>query len=119
MLFRSGRCTWGASAFSPAVSVARPSITEVGAQSPSGARQEKLPLTLLPRNAQPLVASSRPSSAAERGTWLKLRISGLPCSRRGQGSCGFQQPGARSEEDTYELQSLMRISYAAFCLKKK
>src|SRR3546814_5993315 len=25
----------------------------------------------------------------------------------------------RSEEHTYELQSLMRISYAAFCLKKK
>src|SRR3546814_3906775 len=26
--------------------------------------------------------------------------------------------GARSEEHTYELQSLMRISYAVFCLKK-
>src|SRR3546814_1783204 len=25
----------------------------------------------------------------------------------------------RSEEPTYELQSLMRISYAVFCLKKK
>src|SRR3546814_5105478 len=27
--------------------------------------------------------------------------------------------GLRSEEHTSELQSLMRISYAAFCLKKK
>src|SRR3546814_10201308 len=27
--------------------------------------------------------------------------------------------GARSEEQTSELQSLMRISYAVFCLKKK
>src|SRR3546814_5333862 len=27
--------------------------------------------------------------------------------------------GVRSEEHTSELQSLMRISYAAFCLKKK
>src|SRR3546814_9600750 len=27
--------------------------------------------------------------------------------------------GARSEENTSELQSLMRISYAVFCLKKK
>src|SRR3546814_10195642 len=27
--------------------------------------------------------------------------------------------GARSEEHTSELQSLMRISYAVFCLKKK
>src|SRR3546814_3248225 len=26
--------------------------------------------------------------------------------------------GERSEEHTYELQSLMRISYAVFCLKK-
>src|SRR3546814_7230157 len=27
--------------------------------------------------------------------------------------------GFRSEEHTYELQSIMRISYAVFCLKKK
>src|SRR3546814_2569298 len=31
---------------------------------------------------------------------------------------GVQQQG-RSEEHTSELQSLMRISYAVFCLKKK
>src|SRR3546814_3115936 len=30
-----------------------------------------------------------------------------------------QEPGHRSEEHTSELQSLMRISYAVFCLKKK
>src|SRR3546814_2125561 len=30
-----------------------------------------------------------------------------------------QQRDARSEEHTSELQSLMRISYAVFCLKKK
>src|SRR3546814_5861635 len=39
-----------------------------------------------------------------------------------QGEQGEQRrsPGkARSEEHTSELQSLMRISYAAFCLKKK
>src|SRR3546814_9741019 len=35
--------------------------------------------------------------------------------RRGQSN---QHP-ARSEEHTSELQSLMRISYAVFCLKKK
>src|SRR3546814_2934361 len=29
------------------------------------------------------------------------------------------QPELRSEEHTSELQSLMRISYAVFCLKKK
>src|SRR3546814_10797973 len=31
----------------------------------------------------------------------------------------FRNPGERSEEHTSELQSLMRISYAVFCLKKK
>src|SRR3546814_8033933 len=31
----------------------------------------------------------------------------------------FASPGIRSEEHTSELQSLMRISYAVFCLKKK
>src|SRR3546814_9314386 len=33
-------------------------------------------------------------------------------------SCGREAP-LRSEEHTSELQSLMRISYAVFCLKKK
>src|SRR3546814_4751865 len=31
----------------------------------------------------------------------------------------FVLPAGRSEEHTSELQSLMRISYAVFCLKKK
>src|SRR3546814_4669754 len=37
------------------------------------------------------------------------------------GSCVPLPPGSgsRSEEHTSELQSLMRISYAVFCLKKK
>src|SRR3546814_10353293 len=30
-----------------------------------------------------------------------------------------RRPGSRSEEHTSELQSLMRISYAVFCLQKK
>src|SRR3546814_17363583 len=39
------------------------------------------------------------------------------------GSAGYRKlvttGGVRSEEHTSELQSLMRISYAVFCLKKK
>src|SRR3546814_10528556 len=31
----------------------------------------------------------------------------------------LEEPDQRSEEHTSELQSLMRISYAVFCLKKK
>src|SRR3546814_7847170 len=37
----------------------------------------------------------------------------------GRGSAGGGTGGKRSEEHTSELQSLMRISYAVFCLKKK
>src|SRR3546814_7483149 len=33
--------------------------------------------------------------------------------------CTYDQLEARSEEHTSELQSLMRISYAVFCLKNK
>src|SRR3546814_8426053 len=42
----------------------------------------------------------------------------LPHSQRQVGKCQFPQ-NFRSEEHTSELQSLMRISYAVFCLKKK
>src|SRR3546814_5498362 len=46
-----------------------------------------------------------------------------PANRRGLGLVPGQRDEARqrfrSEEHTSELQSLMRISYAVFCLKKK
>src|SRR3546814_6316378 len=34
-------------------------------------------------------------------------------------ACNVEDDAGRSEEHTSELQSLMRISYAVFCLKKK
>src|SRR3546814_7504965 len=48
-----------------------------------------------------------------------------PIIDAGQAECGAMFPHAgavdrpRSEEHTSELQSLMRLSYAVFCLKKK
>src|SRR3546814_7600168 len=39
--------------------------------------------------------------------------------RRGAQHVGGSDHPGRSEETTSELQSLMRISYAVFCLKKK
>src|SRR3546814_6438851 len=39
--------------------------------------------------------------------------------QRGQRERGGAEDGRRSEEHTSELQSLMRSSYAVFCLKKK
>src|SRR3546814_1809337 len=72
------------------------------------------------------VSGSRPSVAtpcADR----KSPTMRLPASGRHQASHATpaklsQKPAvsaARSEEHTSELQSLMRISYAVFCLKKK
>src|SRR3546814_1150947 len=44
-----------------------------------------------------------------------------PRAEQAAGEAGKDRPGGdeRSEEHTSELQSLMRISYAVFCLKKK
>src|SRR3546814_5122403 len=46
-------------------------------------------------------------------------IGGLSCQRRSRAALWLLRLGRRSEEHTSELQSLMRISYAVFCLKKK
>src|SRR3546814_9783978 len=53
-----------------------------------------------------------------------LPIAFIPALRRGLPKPGpwmgtLRRVMARSEEHTSELQSLMRISYAVFCLKKK
>src|SRR3546814_1935672 len=44
---------------------------------------------------------------------------GQPAGDRTADRESRRRHGARSEEHTSELQSLMRISYAVFCLKKK
>src|SRR3546814_1170707 len=50
---------------------------------------------------------------------VQRRFAGEPsCQRRGR-TRSMLCCGERSEEHTSELQSLMRISYAVFCLKKK
>src|SRR3546814_6140178 len=46
-------------------------------------------------------------------------LQGLEVQSRYRGGSGPHQGRLRSEEHTSELQSLMRISYAVFCLKKK
>src|SRR3546814_4830383 len=64
------------------------------------------------------------------GRWPRVRTDGLGAGRgRAASQEGLGQAvrpavldrrfRARSEEHTSELQSLMRISYAVFCLKKK
>src|SRR3546814_6280682 len=64
---------------------------------------------------QPQTRSS--PSAASLADWLvRERLVFCPISMK----CRYRRREAsRSEEHTSELQSLMRISYAVFCLKKK
>src|SRR3546814_2808013 len=91
---------------------------------PRSTRTDTLfPYTTLFRSAGPLVAvAGRGARAGRAGAAVGLRPA-LP--RHGGGRAGAGGPGVRasgghrSEEHTSELQSLMRISYAVFCLKKK
>src|SRR3546814_10078425 len=59
-------------------------------------------------------------AAREAGT-RQWKVGTIPVERRclRPRGCRANYSGLRSEEHTSELQSLMRISYAVFCLKKK
>src|SRR3546814_4543537 len=48
-----------------------------------------------------------------------LPVAGIAHMRDDELACNRRACARRSEEHTSELQSLMRISYAVFCLKKK
>src|SRR3546814_1551373 len=56
-------------------------------------------------------------------TWCLGPLGDAPadeaCFQAPQAAANAPRPAPRSEEHTSELQSLMRISYAVFCLKKK
>src|SRR3546814_3360412 len=56
----------------------------------------------------------RKSTKKRSGSWVEWAIGEGLVKRNGDGNLLH-----RSEEHTSELQSLMRISYAVFCLKKK
>src|SRR3546814_9065617 len=62
-----------------------------------------------------LISLERFGAAAEWALGTSPRVT----SGVGGGGCAIAAGDVRSEEHTSELQSLMRISYAAFCLNKK
>src|SRR3546814_8333182 len=67
------------------------------------------------RVSPPWLAQAMASSA-----WLRLQASAAPLSTSGRAwSALLDERGKRSEEHTSELQSLMSISYAVFCLTQK
>src|SRR3546814_3533222 len=74
----------------------------------------------LPFLGQPFGMTQRPVSREEisrysRSSDMSRRNGNAPYCTRSRRPDGL----GRSEEHTSELQSLMRISYAVFCLKKK
>src|SRR3546814_2422777 len=66
-----------------------------------------------PKSAAPEATSSNTSSTLASGSAL------AECPKCLCTACCENVPSGRSEEHTSELQSLMRISYAVFCLKQK
>src|SRR3546814_5443465 len=95
-----------------------------------GRSSRTVPAAPLPREsglaAPPTLHSSRPESPPPTTAGhLVTPAAQAPASRPASASCRCESSAAihpdsrRSEEHTSELQSLMRISYAVFCLKKK
>src|SRR3546814_9724768 len=60
-----------------------------------------------------------PDTTCSRCSYPRLNPKGKDKSGRTSGDTRLAITGSRSEEHTSELQSLMRISYAVLCLKKK
>src|SRR3546814_7003292 len=71
--------------------------------------------------------TSAPSTDSTPPCTGRRSVGSVPTSWSCEGCCRWRTrvwpisdcPPRRSEEHTSELQSLMRISYAVFCLKKK
>src|SRR3546814_8064591 len=84
-----------------------------------------LPYTTLVRSPAPVELAQhagRVDLAAHRQQSRTAPAAGPARRRAAQAALGALEsaaPAHRSEEHTSELQSLMRISYAVFCLKKK
>src|SRR3546814_2364173 len=67
------------------------------------------------RSTPPRFSSDSPPARSS-----PVRVSLVRAERHGRGRCRRRwRRAGRSEEHTSELQSLMRISYAVFCLHKK
>src|SRR3546814_2947328 len=90
---------------------------QIGHATLRGARER--PLSPAARPAPTPRAHRSGKSRALRGGTEGAMPAPQGRNRRERGAAGQSALVARSEEHTSELQSLMRISYAVFCLQKK
>src|SRR3546814_1445709 len=90
--------------------------TEIYTYSHTLSLHDALPISsrCIPRASDPKATRSRSRSARATCT-----MSPRAASPRTGSTSSVSVTVRRSEEHTSELQSLMRISYAVFCLKKK
>src|SRR3546814_8610778 len=91
---------------------------------PTLARHDSVPSLSLSINAGEIHAIIGPNGAGK--STLAYTLGGRPGYEATGGTAIFEgqdllamEPHEKSEEHTSELQSLMRISYAVFCLQKK
>src|SRR3546814_1646305 len=92
--------------------------SDLGSRHRERSQQQRQPGCLLPHDVSPVpIGGARsPPRNLPCDSWTPHRPCMPPYPDRPPHS--MMAPG-RSEEHTSELQSLMRISYAVFCLKKK
>src|SRR3546814_8610976 len=87
---------------------------------PRSTRTDTLfPYTTLFRSMLQRAIAQTPESFARAGSAYALLPISVPGAFHPKVSIRLGSDAGRSEEHTSELQSLMRISYAVFCLKKK
>src|SRR3546814_8120491 len=73
----------------------------------------------LARNDQAEASAPPPVTVSENPIQREVRLFAILHQEGDAYWAAVASPLSRSEEHTSELQSLMRISYAVFCLKKK
>src|SRR3546814_5254011 len=90
-------------------------------KEPHATRGPRYGLKFRSRTGANLMACSSIQATMPRCSWFPFKATTAcrACSGTKPRSSDSMQSKRRSEEHTSELQSLMRISYAVFCLKKK
>src|SRR3546814_6871142 len=98
----------------PAARLLRCNIKDIGHNDALIGLKEDPGEIVGPQAVRGMIASTVNPFSKSAGRDEKARPGEAGMEERGEGLLGM-----RSEEHTSELQSLMRISYAVFCLKKK